>query len=298
MLNTNTLCYSLIAVACMTAGGAAEEAADRPLGSTIVLRPAQLPVQTSVQMPAQMPPSLPPPLPKAKLAAAPPRVKYSAQTEAPMPTPLEPDGSEMVTIEHEGSCVTGSRHVHHSHCSYHSPCSHCRITMRDRTRIWWEEKKACLQYSHWGYPEEFEERPLGQCVCAHLKTQITNGLVGEMALYRYDFRNEPDADSSQLNRHGKRRLLEFVELFQCDIHPLVIESAEDDPQLDAARRAHVVAFLQEWMGEIPEQWVVVGRPTPRGLRYEEGVDVYGNMLQNTRTRGSQSQHGRIQPIAP
>ncbi len=208
----------------------------------------------------------------------------------------EPDASEMVTIVHDGNAAY--RYSASQRCSHGSACANCRVTWKDRMQANWEETKAHMQYSHWGYPEEFEERPFGESTCAHLKAQITNGLKAGLALYRYDFSNVPGTDASQLNAHGKRRLFEVAKRFPCDLSPLVIEAAQSDPELDAARRAHVIAALQDRIGEVPEEWVVVGRPKFSTLGDEELVEVYGNMLRNTGTRGSQAKHGQILSIAP
>lgn len=161
-------------------------------------------------------------------------------------------------------------------------------------RAWWADKKARLQWSHWGYPEEFEERPFGASVSAHVRTQITNGMVARMVLYQYDFYDSTFNDPSQLNPHGRKRLHEIVAMSHCHLGRAVIEPAEEDPELDSARRDHVVKLLQEWGEEVPEQWVVVADPKIPGLCGEEAVEIYENLLRQTSMRGSSAAAGRTQ----
>ncbi len=101
--------------------------------------------------------------------------------------------------------------------------------------------KPCLQFSHWGYPEEFEEIPFGARVRAHQQAQICSGWAARLWLYRYDF----CADGASLNAAGHKRLSELAREFPVwSHHALVIETTPGKPQLDAARRAHVEKLLE------------------------------------------------------
>jgi hypothetical protein len=115
--------------------------------------------------------------------------------------------------------------------------------------------KSRLQYSYWGYPEEFEEIPFGARVRAHQEAQICSGWSARLWLYRYDFCD----DGATLNAAGHKRLSELAHEFPVwSHHVLVIEATPGQPQLDAARRAHVEKQLETF--GIPAQ-VVIGVPT-------------------------------------
>jgi hypothetical protein len=115
--------------------------------------------------------------------------------------------------------------------------------------------KSCLQYSHWGYADEFEEIPFGARVRAHQQAQICSGWAARLWLYRYDFCD----DGATLNAAGHKRLSELAREFPVwSHHALVIEATPGKPQLDTARRAHVEKLLET--SGIPAQ-VVIGVPT-------------------------------------
>ncbi len=127
---------------------------------------------------------------------------------------------------------------------------------RSRWRIWWEDSlKPCLQYSHWGYCDQFEEVPFGARVRAHQQAQICSGWAARLWLYRYDFCD----DGAGLNAAGHKRLTELAREFPVwSQHALIIESTPGKPQLDAARREHVAKLLE---GAGTPAQVVIGVPT-------------------------------------
>jgi hypothetical protein len=146
--------------------------------------------------------------------------------------------------------------------------------------------KARLQYSYWGYPEEFEEIPFGARVRAHQEAQICSGWSARLWLYRYDFCD----DGASLNAAGHKRLSELAHEFPVwSHHDLVIEATPGQPQLDAARRAHVEKQL-ETLG-IPAQ-VVIGVPTV-SAPFGDETRVWNSLLTKQiqsggpRARGSQ-----------
>jgi hypothetical protein len=149
---------------------------------------------------------------------------------------------------------------------------------------WRNRWKPCLQYTHWGYADEFEEVPLGVRVSAHLKTQVCNGLAAQMVLYRYDF-CQATPQASQLNPHGQKRLQEIKALVQsCGFHPVTIE-ATGDAGLDAARRQFVLQRLLDADFAIPDEWVVVADAEAPAMRSEEAVEVHRKMIRGIQGDG-------------
>ena len=72
---------------------------------------------------------------------------------------------------------------------------------------WWYHKTQCkrrLQECALGYPEEFNEWPLGSSLYAHGRTQVANGNAARMVFYHYDFVE----GSPQLNVRGRDKLVE------------------------------------------------------------------------------------------
>jgi hypothetical protein len=138
--------------------------------------------------------------------------------------------------------------------------------------------KACLQASHWGYPEEFCELPLGARLYAHLNAQVANGVAAQMVLYRYDFCDGILHEASQLNHHGRTRLQRMGWMLRCNLHPLIVEETPEEPSLAAARREHVIQSLAASGIAVPDEWVVVGQPPSAGLSGEEAIIVYHKMV--------------------
>ncbi|HUT12984.1 MAG TPA: hypothetical protein VMY42_20985 [Thermoguttaceae bacterium] len=193
-------------------------------------------------------------------------------TEIEPPVTCEPAASMSVVVEPAGcgmrSYYGGSHFRAVRPVKLGSPC--------------WDRVKACLQESHWGYPEEFEERPFGACVFAHVKTQVVNGLAAQMVLYRYDFCDETLGEPQRLNPRGVEQLNKIVGLMAANSCPLIIEPTPCNPDLDRARRDFVLQLLQASACDVPESRVVVCKPDD-GLRGEEAFEIDQNMLQQTRT---------------
>lgn len=154
-------------------------------------------------------------------------------------------------------------------------------------RGWFRRIKRRLQYTHWGYAEEFEERSLSGLVSAHMGTQILNGMAARMVLYQYDFCDGTADEAAKLNPHGYRRLCEIAAMLQyCSAYPVVIEYTPGNPALDAARRDHVLKALGELTVAVPEQGVIVGVPAVRGLSGEEAFTIHQNLLRDTESGGA------------
>lgn len=201
-----------------------------------------------------------------------------------------PRGAAVVEEESWTAPPDGYLHDRHAHgqaaCSscLHAvdgrPCGRCE-TCRGPGSIetWWITRaKPRLQESHWGYPEEFEEKPFGSSLRAHVNRQIRNGTRDRMVLYLYDFHDAGLGDETTLNPHGLRRLDDLRRMMQCNSTPLVIEPSGKNAELDEARREHVLSLLQDSTFAVPEDWVVVARPDARGLHGEDALSVHQRML--------------------
>jgi hypothetical protein len=158
--------------------------------------------------------------------------------------------------------------------------------------------KPALQESHWGYPEQFCIRPFGSYMRAAVVAQVQNGIAAQLALYQMDFVTPDGLPGVQLNAKGLRRLEKISELIPLSLCPLVIEVNEVDPTLNAARRAHVIALLEQSFGEFPDERVVVGRPTARGLTAPEAIMIQENVLLQMRSGASNSFSGAISSGTP
>jgi hypothetical protein len=148
---------------------------------------------------------------------------------------------------------------------------------------WWQDRaKPFMQYTHWGYPEYFEETPFGTSVRAHQRAQISSGWAARLVLYQYDFCD----GGVTLNPSGQRRLKDLATGFDCwSHHRLLIEATPDRPQLAAARRNHVTKMLHD--SGIPAH-VEVGTPTGFMPTGDEALLMNMNLLRQVRSGGGTS----------
>ncbi|MCY2986396.1 MAG: hypothetical protein NTY19_00770 [Planctomycetota bacterium] len=160
-------------------------------------------------------------------------------------------------------------------------------------RSFWEGFKSHMQWSHWGYPEEFQKVPIGTSFRANRQVQIANGQAAGLVLYRYDFCDETGLEGPGLNAHGQKRL--YLMLVQCRLgggHPLVIERTPDNPQLDLARRNFVLKVLNDAR---VSSAVVVGEPLAKGMPGAEalllGTSVLGQTVGSAGSGGGASGGG-------
>jgi hypothetical protein len=154
-----------------------------------------------------------------------------------------------------------------------------------RDRLWRDHIKPCMQYSWWGYADEFCGIPFGARVQSAIKTQVCNGLAGQVVLYRYDFCSGP-ADSDRLNRHGMKHLDEVVSIMQnCGYAPLVVETS-GCAEVDAARKAFILKLLADRGMPAPDASVVVGEPTNPGFAGKEAMLVHETLLKQTGSGGA------------
>jgi hypothetical protein len=142
---------------------------------------------------------------------------------------------------------------------------------------WWWHKTRCkraLQECALGYPEEFNEWPLGSSIYAHGRTQVGNGNAARMVFYHYDFED----GGPQLNVRGRDKLAKLAYLLPMTSYPVVIERTPTTPGLDVQRRSLLLAQLSTARFCIPAERVVIGPPISAGLAGVEAIFVYGNQL--------------------
>jgi hypothetical protein len=138
-----------------------------------------------------------------------------------------------------------------------------------------------LQECAIGYPEEFNELPLGKRVFEHATTQIANATAARMVLYDYDFLE----GSSRLNLSGQDKLDEIAAKLPTNFFPIIIERTPKTPGLAQARQAAVLAALASGPFPVPRERVVVGRPIANGLSGQEAILVNFNQLGLTAAGG-------------
>jgi hypothetical protein len=160
----------------------------------------------------------------------------------------------------------------------------CSCGSRHGVSRWWWHKTQCkrkLQEHALGYPEEFNEWPLGKAAYDHARTQVANGAAARMVFYDYDFR----AGSSELNLRGQDKLQEVGAQLPTNFFPVIIERTPLSPGLDQARQASVLAALAAGPFPVPPQRVIVGRPVANGLRGDEPLLIHANQLGLTAAGG-------------
>ncbi len=160
------------------------------------------------------------------------------------------------------------------------------IERRSALSRWWHYRaKPHMQYSHWGYPEFFEEMPLGSSVRAHECAQIAMGLKERLVLYQYDFHE----NSTWLNRQGQQRLNDLAAAFpHWAQYRLVIEATPDYPPLAIARRNHVMHLLES--SNVPAR-VEVDVPRNRMLQGEEAILINQHFLRQVQSGSPVTQTG-------
>jgi hypothetical protein len=157
------------------------------------------------------------------------------------------------------------------------PVPGCSCGERQGISRWYWHKTQCkrkLQECALGYPEEFNEWPLGSSLYAHGRTQVANGNAARMVFYHYDF----EEGRPQLNLRGRDKLAKMARLFPTSFAPIVIERTPVTPGLDDQRRAALLAELAGSRFPIPPERVVIGPPIAHGLTGFEAVVIYGNQL--------------------
>jgi len=144
------------------------------------------------------------------------------------------------------------------------------------SRWWWHKTQCKRHLQEWalGYPEEFNEWPLGASLYAHGRAQVANGNAARMVFYHYDFVE----GTNQLNVRGRDKLVKVAQMLPATFFPVVIERTPSTPGLDEQRRAGLLAELSGSRFPIPPERVVIGPPIAAGLTGYEAIFVYGNQL--------------------
>ncbi len=257
------------------------------------------------------------------------RVQYSHKTTQPVHGPVgpalpvpPPAGSPYPSgCSH---CAGGQPHSHHSR-SGHSASGHKRTsgqsaakghsaaqsngqaskrsdkfvdeqqysnppTLWERLQYKWKNYwKPQWQETHWGYPEEFCEKPLGYWVHAHNRTMVANAEAVRMTLYDYDF----EENSAELTWRGQEQLARIAYMLPRNFFPLVVQSTPIDPELAAARREKVVKLLAASNFPIPPERIIVASPGTYAREGYEAEPGQALLLQILTTGGAEQPFNTI-----
>ena len=162
------------------------------------------------------------------------------------------------------------------------PRSSPRVYFPRLTARWHAITKPRLAWSHWGYPEQFIDPPLGATVAAPAQIQIANGQAAQMVLYDYDF-FERGSQAATLNPSGHRKLDRISQWAESNPAPIIVERLTGNDELNEARRQYVIDELQKLPARIPEMRVVVGEPSVARLNGDEATAIYQSLLRRTQT---------------
>jgi hypothetical protein len=138
-----------------------------------------------------------------------------------------------------------------------------------------------VQGRFYGYPEEFQPRPLGAALYEHGKIMAANGAAARLVLYRYDFVD----GTSELSSRGMDQLIKFTAQLSVSPYPLIIERTIGDPALAESRRYAVLAKLAQSPCPLTSDRVLVGIPTPNGMSGTDAQIIAGNGIQRTQGFG-------------
>jgi hypothetical protein len=163
------------------------------------------------------------------------------------------------------------------------PGTDCQPSFRERLI----QRKRRLQEKLLGYPEEFEEPPLGLFAQSHVMAQVANGQAAQMILHRYDFIDGTD----RLNLSGKDHLTWIAARLPENFFPVVIERTPNMPGLDELRRKIVLRELCLCGFPIPAERIVIGPAIAVDLRGSEAIEIYESLLVHTRNGGSDAGAG-------
>ena len=180
------------------------------LGTLAVVAMAPARAQTPPQLPAQGVRSWPTSAPVAAEARSQP-VPGQVVMQGPAGPPAATEGGAVVPPRPvaglpmcgAGGCSCGERH--------------------GLSRWWWHKTqcKRSLQECALGFPEEFNEWPLGSALYAHGRTEVANGDAARMVFYHYDFvegtgqLNRPTTRTPSDESNGQERPGQVVVMITC-----------------------------------------------------------------------------------
>jgi len=146
------------------------------------------------------------------------------------------------------------------------------------------EWKSHLQEKALGYPEEFNEWPLGWALYSHGRTEVANGAAAGLVLNHYDFIGE----TTEMNYRGQDKLAAIAAKLPTCFAPLIIERTPWAPEIAEARRLAIVNKLAEGPFPVPAERVVVEPAVARGISGIEAFIVNTNRINSLQERGSAS----------
>jgi hypothetical protein len=193
----------------------------------------------------------------------------------PLPPPAEPLAPAAPTVDESPAATDACQ----EHCGENETCR----GWRQHLRRW----KLKMQASHWGFPEYFNEPPLGASVDAARDAQIAQGVRDQLFLHHVDFYPDNTARADRLTPYGELRLHEVVRKAIDHGLPLRIETVVGRADLDQARRVSVIEYCRAKGLDIPAEMIVVD-VQQRGVSAKEAADIYYNQLQQTKNGGVQS----------
>jgi hypothetical protein len=142
----------------------------------------------------------------------------------------------------------------------------------------WDRCKCRQQAKWWGYPEEFNELPLGVAVNSALELQVARAKDARLTLYDYDF-----VDGAPTLKHrGRTRVKELAKLAKQCGGTITIESTRSD--LDSQRLFAIQAMATDSLGLHPDQ-IAVASPMAAGIDGEQASIIRQNHLEHVRQYG-------------
>jgi hypothetical protein len=214
---------------------------------------------------------LPPALPPVDPASLPPLPAAAAAPTFPLVRPLPPVNQ----VPPRGALPIWRP----------APIDPVALERRDRPKhvehkgLSWHWRR--LQGRLWGYPEEFEPRPLGSAMYEAGKIMTANAAEASLVLHRYDFID----GTAELNTRGGDQLVKFSAQLAVSPFTLIVERTPEDPALAEARRFAVLARLARGPSPLPSERVLVGVPRARGMSGPDAQVIAGNALGRTQQYG-------------